>query len=744
MDNQNEEQFNISPEEQKKYKFFAYQHPVGVATADNPYVKDIDRGGREAFFNTLRQAQIAHQETDGKYELPERTALIDHPTREQMFELGHHFGQESVIYGENGQHELIYTNGPNAGRWVRGIPERYKLFPLDKPPKDYYTLIPDKGYARLDFDWNNFQEPKLTGAAAEKAAQIRAEHEQKAVNKSEQIKPAHNLLQVGQESEGSNSVADEKEYTIPEVRLALAKAMKERVQNYAEEMRQLRSRELQKSEEAPLVKTFEMQWAEYKAKALKKSATMDMGKNLSMGYGPQTTNPPAGGHLSLSEEKPKAKSEHLCKMCKKAHSEIEKCDTANVKSVKKNDEMEMKEKKMQKDVSSMVVHDSKASKPPKGADYKSKQEGSKAVYEAKKPGIFGKLADQKMEKYGKNESEMQKAENRLAGLSLGEASKHHRQRADYHSAQAGQSWKHGDKHAALAHEAAMANHRDAAIEAERQSAYNPKTAQWADNQAEASSQHADSRLKMLAGKGKEVQKKEDEPKSKDLKQVGVLPGDKPSKKVKIKDAGSGGEIKSVKKSDGLMGKMKNAAGKVKDALTSSNQKRADAMPNHGFNKEGKPAYLDKADAPMSSNHIDHMVQRNPSVAAEHFGHLLKPHHVDQIVQSDPRAAVKYLKDKLTPQHVESLVGKTHAGELPVFNQGKLGKADAPMAKPPSGKNMATATPVASNTSKPGLTKNAGIKLPGMKAPKLPKVTPTATAQVRANAPDPEQKPPSND
>lgn len=658
MDNQNEDQFNISPEEQKNIKFFAHQHPVGVATADNPYVKDIDRGGKEAFFNTLKQAQIAHQETDGKYELPERTALIDHPTREQMFELGHHFGQESVIYGENGQHEMIYTNGPNAGRWVRGIPERYKLFPLDNPPKDYYTLIPGKGYARLDFDWNNFQEPKLTGAAAEKAAQIRAEHEQKAVNKSEHTKPAHNLLQVGQKSEGSNSVADEKEYTIPEVRMALAKAMKERVQGYAEEMRQLRSRELQKSEEAPLVKTFEMQWAEYKAKALKKSATMEMGKNLSMGYGPQTTNPPAGGHLSLSEENPKAKSEHLCKMCKKAHAEIEKCDTSNVKSVEKNDEMEMKEKKMQKDVSSMVVHDAKASKAPKDADYKSKQKGSKAIYEAKKPGIFGKLADQKMEKYG--------------------------------------------------------------------------------------SRHANARSKMLDAKAGKVQKQEAEPKSKDLKQVGVLPGDKPSKKVKIKDAGSGGEIKAVKKSDGLMGKMKGAATKVKDALTDSNQKRADAMPNHGFNKEGKPAYLDKADAPMASSHIDNMVQRNPSLAAEHFSNKLQPHHIDQIVQSDPRAAIKYLKDKLNPQHIETLAGYAHAGELPSFNQGKLGKADAPMAKPPSGKNMATATPVASNTSKPGLTKNAGIKLPGMKAPKLPKVTPTATAQVRANAPDPEQKPPSSD
>ncbi|NDD55904.1 hypothetical protein EBZ39_18905, partial [bacterium] len=66
---------------------------------------------------------------------------------------------------------------------------------------------------------------------------------------------AHNLGLVGpndllKKFEGSYPVADEKEYSISEVQLALAKAMKDRVEKYAEEMRTLRTRELQKSEVA--------------------------------------------------------------------------------------------------------------------------------------------------------------------------------------------------------------------------------------------------------------------------------------------------------------------------------------------------------------------------------------------------------------------------------------------------------------------------------------------------------------
>lgn len=619
MDNKNENQF-VVPVSEQKHKAFAHQHPVGMMSAENPYIQGGNKGGHNELVGVLSQAGMPHMHTHGKYNIEEPSVLVDKPTREQMFELGHHFGQESVIYGENGKHEMIFTHGPNAGKWVESIPEKAQVF--KEPPQDYYTHIPDLGYLRLAFDNTKLHEPKLTGAAAEKAAKVRSEHEQKAVNKSEPNNPAHNLALVRQESEGSNSVADEKEYNISEVRLALAKAMKDRVQKYAEEMRQLRSRELQlqKAEAEPVVKSFEMRWAEFKAlnkSYAQKSATMEIDKNLSMGYGELTTNPPAGGPLSLSEplskppvseaqrramgaaasgdstlgipkkvgekfieedkggklpEKQK-KSEKMCKMCNKSHSEdMEKCDMANVEPAKKSDDLEKKgygkkEEKMWKDVSSVVVHDAKATKAPKDADYESKQSGASAVYESKKPGIFGKLAAKKMDKCDTADVKIEKRE-------------------------------------------------------------------------------------------------EEKPKTHDLEQVGTLPGDKPSKKVKIKDGGSGGEIKSVKKSSDLMNKVKGAAGKVKNALTDSNQKRADAMPEHGFNKQGKPAYLDKADAPM--------------------------------------------------------------------------------AKPPSGKNMATATPVASNTSKPGLSKNAMPKLPGMKPPKLPKVSPTATAQVRANAPAPEQTPPSNE
>lgn len=852
---------NLSPPQAQhgEHPIFARNVRVGIMSGANPYIKEMESGdGHSRLLKEIHDMAlehgIEHVPTRGKYTNHEPSVIVYNPTREQMFALGRKYGQESVVFGENGRHELLYTNGPNTGKRQLNKPEETVV--VDKEPEDNFTVIPNyygpkqDGYLTLSFDWGTLHDGGLQGQHAEEADRIRQKHstspEQAVMGKSEaehtvpqalkeiasalkkyaeqnqegfgplnqkvpldvalgQVhQAAHNLGLVGpndppKKFEGSYPVADEKEYSISEVRLALAKAMKDRVEKYAEEMRTLRTRELQKSEVATSsTKGFDLEWAEYKAKVLKKSATMETQKNLSMGYGEQTTNPPAGGALSLSEPSAKKNdSSILCKKCNKSHPEMQKCgldgmaksdsadkynyylvhketgkvvggneykedahdaakdhpEAANIKvshhtkvspeakkafhgankisgklhkeelrekcskshpEMEKCDTAEVQSGKdsIKKSVASMTVHDSKAAKPPKGADYSSKQVGSTAVYDAKKPGIFGMLEDKKkMQKYSKNEG-MEMSED--ADMSKKEDKPDAKKAKDM--VETGQAPKPGQRRGILpgdkpSKKVKIKDHGSGGEIIKKSKLEKGDVIKFPGNPAPAADQGKPAQVKpfvasadcelcnrtaksvfehamrnrapefaaqnieRLVGKGhrdafeaKHSMWYRPENRADAHQTLAHMLHSRHAPHVKKSEDDDSEDGEDVKKADSMMGKVKAAAGKAKDFLTSSNQKRADSMPNHGFNKEGKPAYLDKADAPM--------------------------------------------------------------------------------AKPPSGKNMATATPVASNTSKPGLTKNAAPKLPGMnlKAPKvkMPKQSPTATAQVRANAPAPEQKPPSNE
>ncbi len=120
---------------------------VGIMTAEAPRFQS-EPGGNEALSNELKTIGLRHEDTHGSYGGPEHSLIIHGPTREQMFHLGHKFGQEAVVYSQDGKHEMLYTNGPHSGKAHPALPQ---INFSQSQPKDFYTHIPGRGYVTLHF-----------------------------------------------------------------------------------------------------------------------------------------------------------------------------------------------------------------------------------------------------------------------------------------------------------------------------------------------------------------------------------------------------------------------------------------------------------------------------------------------------------------------------------------------------------------------------------------------------------------
>ena len=137
-----------------KHPLITGQGPVGVMTGEGPRYPS-DPGGHEGLKRELQGLGVRHEETWGKYEgHPERSLIIHGLPREQLYNLGQKYGQESVIHAENGQHQFMYTNGPKQGTMHLGVPAEHKHWEEGhaQPPQDDWTKIPGQGHLRLGFD----------------------------------------------------------------------------------------------------------------------------------------------------------------------------------------------------------------------------------------------------------------------------------------------------------------------------------------------------------------------------------------------------------------------------------------------------------------------------------------------------------------------------------------------------------------------------------------------------------------
>lgn len=121
---------------------------VGMMTAESPRFPTQESSGNHGLERDLHKMQLQYEPTKGSYGGPENSYLIYGPTREQLYRLSHKYGQESFIYSAGGKHELIYSNGPNQGKFHKSLP----LVRFSKqPPDDYYTHLPGRGYVTLHF-----------------------------------------------------------------------------------------------------------------------------------------------------------------------------------------------------------------------------------------------------------------------------------------------------------------------------------------------------------------------------------------------------------------------------------------------------------------------------------------------------------------------------------------------------------------------------------------------------------------
>lgn len=141
-------------------------HPVlnggtfGMMSGEKPFYPAKVEATHENLVKVLKGMGLKHEQTNGRYGEPERSVIIHNPREDQMQTLGKLFGQESVVHSSGGKHKLIYTNGAHEGQHRTTVPAQPPHQFFSEPPEDYYTHLPNTGYYRINFDFD--QKPQGT------------------------------------------------------------------------------------------------------------------------------------------------------------------------------------------------------------------------------------------------------------------------------------------------------------------------------------------------------------------------------------------------------------------------------------------------------------------------------------------------------------------------------------------------------------------------------------------------------
>lgn len=127
----------------------------GIVTAENPFHPVATPGGNDALEKELKARGLKYEKVQGKYsnDNPENGFMIHNVDPKLLMDIGHRYGQDSVIHSHHGQHKLIYTNGPNAGKYNPGAGHVVH----EREPEMYYSTIKHGGKPvhftlNLDFD----------------------------------------------------------------------------------------------------------------------------------------------------------------------------------------------------------------------------------------------------------------------------------------------------------------------------------------------------------------------------------------------------------------------------------------------------------------------------------------------------------------------------------------------------------------------------------------------------------------
>jgi hypothetical protein len=146
--------YEHTPADTKKAEA-AHTHPAvsggryAILTGENPMHKVTSPGGSAGIETELQNHGLKYEHVKGHYGSPENSILVHNPDLEHMKDLGHRYGQDSILHSQGGKAELHYTNGPHAGK-VR--PSTGPVQTFDTPPADNFTTV-DHGGTPVHFSW---------------------------------------------------------------------------------------------------------------------------------------------------------------------------------------------------------------------------------------------------------------------------------------------------------------------------------------------------------------------------------------------------------------------------------------------------------------------------------------------------------------------------------------------------------------------------------------------------------------
>lgn len=147
VENNDHRMYSNTPPELEGHPLFS-RGTVGIVSAEKPKYMSAP-GGTTGMKTDLHRMGLNHTPSHGAYAGDHVASFIVHnPTREQMYRLGRKYGQEAVVYSQDGKHELLYTHGPNAGKAHSSLPSVH-FSPQE--PKDFHTHLPGLGYVGLHF-----------------------------------------------------------------------------------------------------------------------------------------------------------------------------------------------------------------------------------------------------------------------------------------------------------------------------------------------------------------------------------------------------------------------------------------------------------------------------------------------------------------------------------------------------------------------------------------------------------------
>lgn len=129
-----------------------------ILTAQFPKYPSEVQGENESLKKEMKVSNTKNEPTKGSYGSGIESSFILHGLdRQAAFDIGRKYGQEAIVYTEGNKHELLYTNGPNAGK---AHPHHTVEWFGDQQPDDYWTYLPGHGYFRIVFDEDRL-EPKV-------------------------------------------------------------------------------------------------------------------------------------------------------------------------------------------------------------------------------------------------------------------------------------------------------------------------------------------------------------------------------------------------------------------------------------------------------------------------------------------------------------------------------------------------------------------------------------------------------